>query len=764
VTSGRPADPAPQAPPDQRGAGERRPDQPPAGAVAGRAAAVWWAGIVVLSAGGIALTAVAGEHLTWGDRVSNLAASAAALAYATLGALIVRRAGNLVGRLMLGEGTALAVMAIGSAYATAGLAARPAALPAAGVVGALAEDAFVPVFIGIAATFLWFPSGRLPSPRWRPVAWAFVVAAGLATAGFLVSPRVVALPAPGGDSLLYRNPLGIRPLGPILSAALVGSLNELDVVLIIFLAPALASLVIRYRTGGRLLRQQLKWLALIAAAVIICQVIAGLAIATGHGGGPFESVPFLITPVIVLFGIPAAMTIAILRHSLFDIDLIISRALVYTLLSATVTALYAGIVLGVGTFAGHRGGPALTIAAAVSIALLFQPARHRAQRLANRLVYGERATPYQVLADFAADMAGQLDLGEALDRLVSLLAHASGAISVQAWIRVGTELHPIAVWPAGSVLPAPVGLGGTGGLGETGDLPDGLGAPAAGGLSQVVGVRHGDELLGALALGKPRNEPLTPAEDKLLEHLASQAGLVLRNAQLTAELRASIVELQASRRRLVEAQDAERRKIERDLHDGAQQQLVALAIQLGVLEGAADDPGLVRELAPQLKAAARAALADLRDLARGIYPPLLAEQGLAGALSAQAAKAPLPVRVEVGPLGRYAPDTESTVYFCVLEALQNAAKHAGAARVTVTIRAAGDTLEFSVTDDGPGFDPARTRHGSGLQGMTDRAAALGGTIDVRSRPGHGTAITGQLPATGPAGTGESRNRLAPAAR
>jgi signal transduction histidine kinase len=717
----------------------------------------------VLSAGGVALTVAPGGYLSPGDTVSNLAASAAALAYATLGALIVRRAGNLIGWLMLGEGTALAVMAIGSAYATAGLAARAAALPAAAVVGALAEDAFVPAFIGIAAMFLWFPSGALPSPRWRPVAWAFVVAAGLATAGFLVSPRVVALPAPGGDSLLYRNPLGVSPLGPALSAALVGSLNELAVVFIIVLAPALVSLVIRYRTGGRLLRQQLKWLALIAAAVVICQVIAGLAIATGHGGGPFESVPYLIIPVTVLFGIPAAMTIAILRHSLFDIDLIISRALVYTLLSATVTAVYAGIVLGVGTFAGHRGGPALTIAAAVSIALLFQPVRHRAQRLANRLVYGERATPYQVLADFAADMAGQLDLGEALDRLVSLLAGASGAISVQAWIRVGAELHPIAVWPAGSALPAAVGVGDTAGLGDAARLPDGLGSPAGDGLSHAVAVRHGDELLGALSLGKPRNEPLTPAEDKLLEQLASQAGLVLRNAQLTAELRASIAELRASRRRLVEAQDAERRKIERDLHDGAQQQLVALAIQLSVLEDAADDPGLVRELAPQLKSAARAALTDLRDLARGIYPPLLAEQGLLGALRAQAAKAPLPVTVEAGTVGRYPPDTESTVYFCVLEALQNAAKHAGAARVAVAIRAAGGNLEFSVTDDGPGFDPARARRGSGLQGMTDRVAALGGTIQVRSRPGHGTVITGHLPAPGPAGPGEPANRLAPVA-
>ena len=142
--------------------------------------------------------------------------------------------------------------------------------------------------------------------------------------------------------------------------------------------------------------------------------------------------PYAITPFLVLLGIPAAMAIAILKYGLFDIDVIISRALLVTLLSAAVTAVYAAIVLGVGTFVGHRRDPLLTIAAAVAIALLFQPLRTRATRLANRLVYGERATPYQVLSDFAAGMAGQLDLGDALDRMVSLLAGAAGATRVEA--------------------------------------------------------------------------------------------------------------------------------------------------------------------------------------------------------------------------------------------------------------------------------------------------------------------------------------------
>jgi signal transduction histidine kinase len=641
----------------------------------------------------------------------------------------------------------------------------------------------------IAFMFLLFPAGRLPSRRWRPVAAAGLVLGVLTTAGLVVHPRLVELPAPGGVSVLFANPLAVAGLGPVGQTVLVGTLNGMSVVFIPFLAATFVSLAVRYRSGGRLLRQQVKWLALNAVGFVVCQLFAVLGLAGGQAW--LTTISYTAVQLIALLGIPAAMTIAILRYRLYDIDVIISRAVVYTLLSAAVTAVYAGIVLGIGTLAGQRGGPALTIAAAVSIALLFQPLRHRAQRLANRLVYGERATPYQVLADFAADMAGQLDLGEALDRMVSLLAGACGATSVEAWIRVGAELRPIVAWPRGSVLPPavelpdaarqldagelraaltsasalgpadallPPGPAGPAGPGPRPEAAEPAGPPPPVGPPHVVAVRNGDDLLGAVSLRKPRNEPLTPAEDRLLEHLASQAGLVLRNVQLTAELRASIADLRASRRRLVEAQDAERRKIERDLHDGAQQQLVALAIQIGLLEESADDPDQVRALAPDLKAAARAALEDLRDLARGIYPPLLAEQGLVRALRAQAARAPVPVQVEADGVGRYPPDTESTVYFCALEALQNVAKHAGASLATVRICGTAGGLEFSISDDGAGFDAARTRHGSGLEGMLDRLAARGGTIQVRSQPGHGATITGRLPAPARAGPGRPEIR------
>jgi len=215
--------------------------------------------------------------------------------------------------------------------------------------------------------------------------------------------------------------------------------------------------------------------------------------------------------------------------------------------------------------------------------------------------------------------------------------------------------------------------------------------------------------------------------------------------QLTAELTATIDELRDSRRRLVEAQDAERRKIERNLHDGAQQQLIALTIQLGLLEQSAPDPDCVKQVIPILKDAARAALDDLRELARGIYPPLLANQGLVAALRSQVRNAPLPVAIEADGVGRYSQDAESTVYFCALEAVQNIAKHANASHGSVHLSGSGEHLQFTITDDGAGFDTAQTPKGTGLQGIADRLAALGGSLHINSRSGHGTSLRGELP-------------------
>ncbi len=698
-----------------------------------RATAIVWLLIMVLSVANLILTIVARNDLATTDAVTGLIYSPGPVLYATLGALIVRRAGNVIGWLLIGIGGAQAITWLASAYAVLGVA-HPGTLPAPELAGLLAEWSFIPVFTGIGFMLLLFPSGTLPSPRWRPWAGLGLLATALTMVGFVVRPRLMALPTPGGVSLMLENPLGVRSLGPVLSTVLIGTITGLAVLATVLLAAAFVSLVVRYRSGGREVRQQIKWIALAAVAVAVCQAAALLAVvATGDASNPVTVTAYVVIPVIVLFGIPAIITLAILKYGLYQIDVIISRAVQYGLLSATLTGVYAGIVVGIGTLAGYAGGPVLTVAAAVTIAVLFQPVRQRARLVANRIVYGQRATPYQVLADFAEDMAGQLDFELALDRMASILAGATGAIRVEVWIRVGSELRPQVTWPNGSAPPAAVPL--------TGDTE----LPAFALPARAVAVRHGDKLLGALAIQKPRNEPVTAAEDKLLTHLASQAGLVLRNVRLTAELQATIDDLRASRRRLVKAQDEERQRIERNLHDGAQQQLVALMVQLSLLEDSAGDSGEVRLMTGQLRAGLHAALDDLRALARGIYPPLLADQGLGPALRAQAGRAPLPVLVEADGIGRYPRDAEAAVYFCILEALQNTAKYARASRAAVALSCPGSHLEFTVTDDGTGFDTVKATHGTGLPGMADRLAAAGGTLRINSAPGSGTTISGRLP-------------------
>jgi signal transduction histidine kinase len=356
----------------------------------------------------------------------------------------------------------------------------------------------------------------------------------------------------------------------------------------------------------------------------------------------------------------------------------------------------------------------------------FQPVRVRARHLANRLVYGRRATPYEVLSELSDRMTEAYATEDLPSNVARILAEGTGATRAVVWLDVGAELRPAASWPGGTedLLPIPV---------SGNELPP---APA----EAFFPVRHQGELLGALSVEKPPNEPLTPAEEKLISDLASQAGLVLRNVRLIEELR-------ASRQRLVRAQDDERRRLERNIHDGAQQQLVALSVKLTLVRAMArKDAERADSMLEELQAETQDAMENLRDLARGIYPPLLADQGLVAALEAQARKAAIPVRIEADGISRYPQDAEAAVYFCVLEALQNVAKYAEASRATIRLEANDGMLTFSVRDDGGGFDPNKTSPGSGLTNMADRLDARGGAIAISSRPGQGTTVTGRVPA------------------
>jgi signal transduction histidine kinase len=318
--------------------------------------------------------------------------------------------------------------------------------------------------------------------------------------------------------------------------------------------------------------------------------------------------------------------------------------------------------------------------------------------------------------------------------MARILGEGTGATRTEVWLHVGRELRRAASWPADEPPARSIALNG-----DAGELPP---LPAA---DRAVAVRHRGELLGALTLTKPPNEPLAPTEERLLEDLGAQAGLVLRNVRLTADLQARLEELRTSRQRLVTAQDQERRKLERNLHDGAQQHLVALAVKARLAEALVGaDAEKERAMLGELQEGLTEALDTLRDLARGIYPPLLADRGLVVALEAQARKSPVPVHVMADGIERYAQEAEAAVYFCCLEALQNIAKYAEAAHVTIHLSGDDGELAFSVTDDGRGFDIETTTLGAGLQNMSDRLAALGGSIDIDSELGRGTTIMGRL--------------------
>jgi len=378
-----------------------------------------------------------------------------------------------------------------------------------------------------------------------------------------------------------------------------------------------------------------------------------------------------------------------------------------------ITLIYA-LIVGLGSQLFDSS--ALSFVAAAVLALGFQPARERARRLADRLVYGDRATPYEVLADFSGRMGEAYASDDVLPRMAQVLAAGTGAESAVVWLRSDGAMTASVVYPPDAIRPD--------------ELP-----------GDAVEVLHQGERLGALSVTMPPSEPMDPARHELVEDLAAQAGLVLRNVRLIDDLR-------ASRQRLVTAQDEERRRLERNLHDGAQQQLVALSVQLKLARTMLDrDAAKTSEILDGLQQRASDALEDLRDLARGIYPPLLADKGLPTALEAQARKAPVPIGVTADGVGRYAQEVEAAVYFSCLEAMNNVAKYADASTASLALTQTDGHLTFTVTDDGRGFDPEATGYGTGLQGIADRLDAIGGTLAVASRAGAGTTITGTVPAT-----------------
>ena len=679
------------------------------------------AGLLSLTIG--ALTAAAIYGVAAHDLGDAFSFTPVLLVFAVVGAFVAaRRPRNPIGWLFLAEGLAFAAGVATSAYAAEAtrLGTSSAAASWADWLGA------IPGELGFLFAFaiLLFPDGRLPSRRWHLLAWMLMLAEALLLAAAVSSGAAMHAQGSKLPSPVALIPEGIT--GPVV--------NVVQTALIPLALAAAVGCVLRYRRSTADGRHQIKWFAFAGLVTAIGMVALGLSV-----GNPLGA--FLVLGPLL----PVGAGIGIMKYRLYDIDVVISKTLVYGALAIFITGVYVLVVVVIGSVGAglattaSRPGLALSILATAIVAIAFQPVRQRFEHLANRLVYGKRATPYEMLSAFSARMGGAYATEELLPRLARMLAEGTAAARAQVWLRHDDELRPAAGWPPDSPPASRVLLegAGTGGPGLAGD--------------QLVLVRHQGEVLGALSVVRRRDDPVTPAQDKLLAELAAQAGLVLRNVRLTAELVTRLDELSASRQRIVTAQDQERLRIQRDIEGGAQRQLGQLTTRFrGAQVTAGSDPQAQRELIASLNADVAAIVESLRELARGIYPPLLADQGLAAAVRAQAAKAGGAVAVTADGIGRYGKDIEAALYFCCVEALRNARRHAGAVSTRIELSRTNGAIGFKVSDDGPGFDMSLACHGSGLEHMTDRLAALGGTIVIDSRPGAGTTVAGTIPLTGEA--------------
>jgi signal transduction histidine kinase len=662
---------------------------------------------------------VHGNLTTWD--FSDVFAHVTTLGVPVVGFVLAsRRPANRLGWLFLGAGLGLGLSFFSTQYAQHALAAVPGSWPAGRAVAWFANWIWAIPYALLAFVFLLFPTGRLRSPRWRAAAWSVAGANTLAVA----------------DLIAYATRIWWHPFTSYRPSSNPPDVNVAIVLMIVAAAVGVAAVVVRFTHSSGEERLQLKWFAAAALLVIITIIPSFLT----------DRLIFVLLASLALLCLWVAVGIAVLKYRLYGIDFVISKAVLYGSLAVSITAVYAGLVVGVGALAGGRDSPLVAALAAAVVAVAFQPVRQRAGRLANRVVYGRRATPYQVLSDFAQRIGVTYAAEDVLPQMAQIVAAGTGAERVVVWLRADDELRPGASSDGSTAAPPPVDA-------PPVDAPpadrlprdrlpvDGEAMPPVPGVDLSVPVLHQGELLGAISVQMPKDEPLRPAGEQLVADVASQAGLVLSNAALVGDLR-------ASRQRLVTAQDETRRRLERNIHDGAQQDLVALGIKLRLTGLTVDeDPAEAKEMLGELQADAAGALANLRDLARGIYPPLLADLGLVAALNAQANKSPVPVTVDADGIGRYGQDTEAAVYFCCLEALQNIAKYAHAAQARICLQAQNGTLRFTVSDDGAGYDARHTPLGSGQRNMADRLAALGGRLEVRSHPGQGTTITAQLPGT-----------------
>ena len=644
-----------------------------------------------------------------------------AVTFASVGALIAaRHPANAIGWIFCAMGVVSGLQEAAQQYAIYGVLTRAAdPLPLGAYAAWIPSWIWIPATSGVAYLLLLFPDGRLPSPGWRKVAVFQLVATVWASTAYAL------IPGPLQNFFSVSSPVSLGSRGVMLAIGAVGQFFYGAGII-----AAAVALVRRFRRSVGEEREQLKWLA--AAGSLVAISLFGSFIGAGLDTAANAQVPFWISLVVIgaFLCVPISTGIAISKYRLYDIDVVINKTLVYGTLAGFITLLYVGIVVGVGAVLGRGGrhNTALAIAATAAVALAFQPARDRVQRFANRLVYGSRATPYEVMAGFAHRVAGTLSTDQLLPEMAEAAARGVGAARSRVRLFLPGGGERVVVWPDDS--------------------------PRDGSEARAIDVTYHGAPIGEILVEKPEGQ-LTPAEQKLLSDLASQAGLAMHNVRLTDELATRLQELaeqsaalQISRQRLVTARDVQRRGLERDIREGPQRQLLDIGGRIGDARRlAGSDPKATEQILDQLGSQATSTLEGLRDLARGIFPPLLAEKGVVAALDAHIRKVGANATIEAAAAfteRRYDADTEAALYFISLQALQNVSRHTDGAAAIVRLDRDGGDLVLEIADDGPGFDVADTPAGMGIQIMQDRVDALDGSLQVRASTG-GAIVTCRVP-------------------
>jgi signal transduction histidine kinase len=626
-----------------------------------------------------------------------------AIGFPLVGALVAsHQPGNAVAWIYLGGGLGAGLALFTYGYAQYALVTNPGALPAGRAMAWVSSWVWLTGGTPI-LTFglLLFPAGRLPSPRWRLVAWA--------AAGSLVA-RIFAnafMPGPLINHPVAANPLGIPHAAPVLRLVDAIGLG----VFAVAAACSVASVLVRFRRGTQQERQQLKWLAYAMAVVLV---------AFGLGWVP------VTTPLaeVLLLGaitcIPVAMGIAILRHRLFDIDLLINRTLVYALLTVVLGGTYVGVVAAARLLLQGRATAGVSVAATALVAVLFAPLRSWLQQRTDRLLYGDRHDPHAALSRLGRRLEATMAPEAVLPSLVETVAESLRLPYVAVRVDTGQDAATSTV--------------------EYGRL---VGEPLC------LPLVHQGQPVGELVLG-PRTpgEGFSAADRRVLAELAAQAGVAVHAIRLTAEL-------QQSRAHLVAAREEERRRLRRDLHDGLGPTLAGVVLGLetaGNLLDGQPPAAQTRALLERLRDETQGAIAGIRRLVYGLRPPALDDLGLVAALQTQAATLgqgsdAMMVSVEAdGDLVSLPAAVEVAAYRIVLEAVTNAARHAHAQHCRVWLRPNG-TLQVEVRDDGVGLRPG-WHAGVGVTSMRERAVELGGTLRVEPAEGGGTVITASLPVSG----------------